>query len=237
MQCESCNKWRRVPQSQAEEFSRADAGEWICSVSSHPKINSCDVPQELEDDDIDARIAMGDECPFYDDDDLDPPEIIVHRDSPAPADATPAEATPATPPGALLDPGGGRASPRHEGTGRHRSPTIARALPGRSEFGVVRHRWGLLTRDPKRARADEVPRRTRRVPRHQPRSNDPTEMEDAGPGGHVRRFARAVPWGPSSTGGGVEVTDARECHGAPRTGINWTSTTGRLPCPRAIPRG
>ena len=82
VQCESCNKWRRVPQSQAEEFSRADAGEWICSVSSHPKINSCDVPQELEDDDIDARIAMGDECPFYDDDDLDPPEIIAEEPVP-----------------------------------------------------------------------------------------------------------------------------------------------------------
>ena len=86
VQCESCNKWRRVPQSQAEEFSRADAGEWTCSVSSHPRINSCDVPQELEDDDIDARIAMGDQCPFYDDNDLNPPEIIAEEEEPAAED-------------------------------------------------------------------------------------------------------------------------------------------------------
>ena len=69
-----------------EEFSRADAGEWTCSVSSHPRINSCDVPQELEDDDIDARIAMGDQCPFYDDNDLNPPEIIAEEEEPAAED-------------------------------------------------------------------------------------------------------------------------------------------------------
>ena len=76
VQCENCNKWRRVPQSKAEEYTRADAGEWTCEVSTHPRINSCDVPQELPDDDIDARIAMGENCPFYDDEDLNPPETI-----------------------------------------------------------------------------------------------------------------------------------------------------------------
>jgi hypothetical protein len=77
VQCESCSKWRRVRQSVAEAFSRADAGQWTCADSEHPRIKTCDVPQELPDDDIDERVALGDECPFYDDDDLDPPEIIA----------------------------------------------------------------------------------------------------------------------------------------------------------------
>ena len=80
VQCENCAKWRRVPQSVAEAFSRADAGQWTCETSGHPRINTCEVPQELPDDDIDARIAMGDDCPFYDDDDLDPPELIADPD-------------------------------------------------------------------------------------------------------------------------------------------------------------
>ena len=76
VQCETCSKWRRVRQSVAEAFARADAGQWTCSISEHPRVNACDVPQELPDDDIDERVALGDKCPFYDDDDLDPPEVI-----------------------------------------------------------------------------------------------------------------------------------------------------------------
>ena len=76
VQCETCSKWRRVRQSVAEAFARADAGQWTCAISEHPRVNSCDVPQELPDDDIDERVALGDKCPFYDDDDLDPPEVI-----------------------------------------------------------------------------------------------------------------------------------------------------------------
>jgi hypothetical protein len=76
VQCETCSKWRRVRQSVAEAFARADAGQWTCAISEHPRVNECDVPQELPDDDIDERVALGDKCPFYDDDDLDPPEVI-----------------------------------------------------------------------------------------------------------------------------------------------------------------
>ena len=168
VQCESCDKWRRVPHSQAARFSRKDAGNWICSISSHPKINSCDVPQELGNDDIDARIAMGDECPFYDDDDLNPPAFIVHRDSPAPTKSTPAEATPATPPSALW-------TPEEDALllgMRERGDTftaISRALPGRSN-SACSNRWGLLTRDPNEVRV-KVPRQPRVLA-------DPTEIEE-----------------------------------------------------------
>ena len=168
VQCESCDKWRRVPHSQAARFSRKDAGNWICSISSHPKINSCDVPQELGNDDIDARIAMGVECPFYDDDDLNPPAFIVHRDSPVPAKSTPAEATPATPAGALW-------TPEEDALllgMRERGDTftaISRALPGRSN-SACSNRWGLLTRDPNEVRV-KVPRQPRVLA-------DPTEIEE-----------------------------------------------------------
>ena len=157
-----------MPHSQAARFSRKDAGNWICSISSHPKINSCDVPQELGNDDIDARIAMGVECPFYDDDDLNPPAFIVHRDSPAPANATPAEATPATPAGALW-------TPEEDALllgMRERGDTftaISRALPGRSN-SACSNRWGLLTRDPNEVRV-KVPRQPRVLA-------DPTEIEE-----------------------------------------------------------
>jgi hypothetical protein len=80
VQCETCAKWRRVPQSVAEAFSQCDAGQWVCSLSEHPRVNSCLVDQELPDDDIDDRVALGDKCPFYDDDDLDPPEVDVDLD-------------------------------------------------------------------------------------------------------------------------------------------------------------
>jgi hypothetical protein len=60
VQCETCSKWRRVRQSVAEAFARADAGQWTCAISEHPRVNSCDVPQELPDDDIDERVALGD---------------------------------------------------------------------------------------------------------------------------------------------------------------------------------
>jgi|AntAceMinimDraft_1070359.scaffolds.fasta_scaffold03405_5 hypothetical protein len=76
VQCESCNKWRRVPQAMAEVASRQDEGrQWTCRASAHPRINTCEVPQELDDDEIDARIAMGGNCPFYhvDDDNLNQP--------------------------------------------------------------------------------------------------------------------------------------------------------------------
>ena len=167
-----------MPHSQATRFPRKDAGNWICSISSHPRINSCDVPQELGNDDIDARIAMGVECPFYDDDDLNPQAFIVHRDSPAPAKSTPAEATPATPPGAFWTPEEDARLLEMRERGELFSD-IARELPGRS-VSPTRHRFSLLTRDRKRARTDEVPRQPwpAKVPRHQPRSNDPTDMED-----------------------------------------------------------
>ena len=157
-----------MPHSQAARFSRKDAGNWICSISSHPKINSCDVPQELGNDDIDARIAMGVECPFYDDDDLNPPAFIVHRDSPVPAKSTPAEATPATPAGALW-------TPEEDALllgMRERGDTftaISRALPGRSN-SACSNRWGLLTRDPNEVRV-KVPRQPRVLA-------DPTEIEE-----------------------------------------------------------
>ena len=77
VQCETCAKWRRVRQSVAEAYGREDAGQWTCSVSDHPRVNECSDPQELPDDDIDERVALGDKCPFYDDDDLDPPETEV----------------------------------------------------------------------------------------------------------------------------------------------------------------
>jgi hypothetical protein len=40
VQCENCNKWRRVLQTTAEAFSREDAGQWTCEVSAHPVFNA-----------------------------------------------------------------------------------------------------------------------------------------------------------------------------------------------------
>ena len=77
VRCMDCNKWRRVPQMMAEAISRNLAGRWTCEVSTQRHISSCEVPQELLHDEIHARIAMGVNRPFYDDDDLNPPSGIA----------------------------------------------------------------------------------------------------------------------------------------------------------------
>ena len=68
VQCEnaSCGKWRRVPQSFAEKFSADDADMWTCQKNPDATYSVCSVPQEFEDDEIDRRIALGDDAPYMD---------------------------------------------------------------------------------------------------------------------------------------------------------------------------
>ena len=66
VQCEnpSCGKWRRVPQSFAEKLSADDADMWTCQKNPEAAFSVCSVPQEFEDDEIDRRIALGDNAPY-----------------------------------------------------------------------------------------------------------------------------------------------------------------------------
>ena len=50
-----CSKWRRVPTSICQGAD-ADDATWLCSDNLDEKHNSCDIPQELPDDEIDAQI-------------------------------------------------------------------------------------------------------------------------------------------------------------------------------------
>ena len=91
VQCEnpSCGKWRRVPHSFAEQFSADDADMWTCEKNPQQGFAVCSVPQEFEDDEIDRRIALGDDAPFMDgsddDDDGDEDTIRVYVPDDLPA--------------------------------------------------------------------------------------------------------------------------------------------------------
>lgn len=51
--CDSCGKWRRVPQVVAAELN--DDIPWFCKDNQDTGYNNCDIPQELTDTEIDAR--------------------------------------------------------------------------------------------------------------------------------------------------------------------------------------
>ena len=92
VQCEnaSCGKWRRVPQSFAEKLSADDADMWTCQKNPMAAYAVCSIPQEFEDDEIDRRIALGDDAPYMEgsddeesDDDEDAVRTHVPDDLPA----------------------------------------------------------------------------------------------------------------------------------------------------------
>ena len=58
VQCERCDKWRRLT-SQAEEEEEAEA--WVCSLNPDPDFNRCEAPQEFSDEVIDRRLGLGGE--------------------------------------------------------------------------------------------------------------------------------------------------------------------------------
>ena len=66
VQCDSCEKWRRVPRVVADRLGENTA--WFCHQNLNQKFSTCDDARELEDDEIDALMraqaaaARGDEC-------------------------------------------------------------------------------------------------------------------------------------------------------------------------------
>ena len=51
VQCDRCSQWRRVPESVVDNL--ADDSHWYCEDNPDPKHNSCSVPQELTNAEID----------------------------------------------------------------------------------------------------------------------------------------------------------------------------------------
>ncbi|GAX78574.1 hypothetical protein CEUSTIGMA_g6014.t1, partial [Chlamydomonas eustigma] len=51
VQCDSCNKWRRIPAIVADQL--ADDAKWHCQDNPNLAFASCDVPQELTNEEID----------------------------------------------------------------------------------------------------------------------------------------------------------------------------------------
>ena len=81
VQCENpqCGKWRRVPQSFAEKLSADDADMWTCEKNPDRAISICSVPQEFEDDEIDRRIALGDDAPYMEESDDEASDSTGYR--------------------------------------------------------------------------------------------------------------------------------------------------------------
>ena len=81
VQCENpqCGKWRRVPQSFAEKLSADDADMWTCEKNPERAFAICSVPQEFEDDEIDRRIALGDDAPYMEDSDDEASDSTGYR--------------------------------------------------------------------------------------------------------------------------------------------------------------
>ena len=57
IQCDVCQKWRRIPQKTAEEFS--DSAFRECTMGSDPAFNDCSVPEEDSSDWVQALDGQG----------------------------------------------------------------------------------------------------------------------------------------------------------------------------------
>jgi hypothetical protein len=55
VQCDGCSKWRRIPQSLANELG--DHAQWHCKDNPNPAFASCSTPQELTNEEIDEEQA------------------------------------------------------------------------------------------------------------------------------------------------------------------------------------
>lgn len=58
-QCDACTKWRRVTQSLADSLEDNDA--WTCDQNPNPLFASCNVEQELSDNEIDRQLDSNDD--------------------------------------------------------------------------------------------------------------------------------------------------------------------------------
>jgi hypothetical protein len=75
VQCERCDKWRRIPPHAAAD---EDAQAWECSLNPDPAYNSCQARQQFSDKEIDRRLGLGAavqaSTPSADAKELPPPE-------------------------------------------------------------------------------------------------------------------------------------------------------------------
>lgn len=56
VQCDSCQKWRRVPVEMAEALS--DDDKWFCKMNPDSAFNRCKVPQEMSDAEINRQLGI-----------------------------------------------------------------------------------------------------------------------------------------------------------------------------------
>lgn len=59
VQCDTCNKWRRIPVALAEALG--DDDKWHCKENPNRDFASCEVPQELTNEEIDHGAGGSDQ--------------------------------------------------------------------------------------------------------------------------------------------------------------------------------